>query len=198
MVARLLSLGVMLGSLAAAVLVLVPSSPIHAGGLGVSTPALQPTALFRAAPHEAQHGMLGSRSSGRSVASLRSADGARRSAGLGRSGRGQLPGLLFDGRAGARKAVPVTRGQELGLRFRPDERESPYGQAVVPPGGTGLEPYSPGSESQFRPTQKRRRPTYEELQAETLSPQQPPGAQMPYPLIVPPPMPGYGGGFPPW
>jgi len=100
-------------------------------------------------------------------------------------------------RAGARKAVPVTRGQELGLRFRPDERESPYGPMMVPPGAA--ETYSPELQSQFRPAPKRRKPTYEELQAEeSRAPQPPLTPIMPPPMIVPPPMPGFGAGWPDW
>jgi len=99
-------------------------------------------------------------------------------------------------RAGARKAVPVTRGQELGLRFRPDERESPYGQMLVPP--AGAETYSPELQSQFRPAPKRRKPSYEELQAEGLTPQPALTPLMPPPMVLPPPMPGVGAGWPNW
>jgi hypothetical protein len=98
--------------------------------------------------------------------------------------------LVPDGRAGARKAVPVTRGQELGLRFRPDERASPYGQTTFPPSGAdpGL---SPELQSQFRPTPKRRKPSYEEMQAESLPPQPFAAPVMPYPAL-PPPIAPYG------
>ena len=101
-------------------------------------------------------------------------------------------------RAGARKAVPVTRGQELGLRFRPDERESPYGAPMVPP--TGAESFAPELQSQFRPAPKRRKPSYEELQAEDRTPQPPLNPIMPPPMIVPPPMPvpGFGAGWRDW
>ena len=102
--------------------------------------------------------------------------------------------LIASPRAGMRKAEPATRGQELGLRFRPDERESPYyGQSAPPPAGEGG--YAPSSEprAQFRPTPRRRKPTYEELQSEA-SPTGPPVAPMlPYPSMPPPPLPGYGG-----
>ena len=106
---------------------------------------------------------------------------------------GQAP-LIANPRAGMRKAEPATRGQELGLRFRPDERESPYyGQSAPPPAGEGG--YAPSSESQaqFRPTPRRRKQTYEEMQSEA-SPVGPPVAPLlPYPSMSPPPLPGYGG-----
>lgn len=95
-------------------------------------------------------------------------------------------------RSGARKAVPITRGTELGFRFRPDERESPYG---VP--GTGLvapgSPASPDLHSQFRPMKPRRKPTYEELEAEHQQFPAPVQPLMPYPPVTPPPLPGYWG-----
>lgn len=91
---------------------------------------------------------------------------------------------LFGSRAGVRKAVPVTRGQELGLQFRPDERASPYAQGVAPatqPGsGSAEEPTA------FRPLRPRRKPTYEELQRQagpsqqTIPMTQPP---LPYPAL---------------
>lgn len=94
--------------------------------------------------------------------------------------------IVLGDRAGARKAVPITRGQELGLRFRPDEAESPYAQ------GSGLPAQSDGGassttdQSQFRPTQPRRRKTYEELQAEEWQQQAMP--PLPYPPLPPAPM----------
>jgi hypothetical protein len=98
-------------------------------------------------------------------------------------------------RTGARKAVPVTRGQDLGLRFRPDERESPYGQ-VTSPHDRGAYPSEP--DSQFRPLQRKRKRTYEELQAENLPSQPPPAAPvLPYPMPAPP-LPGYRGYWPTW
>ena len=99
------------------------------------------------------------------------------------------PALISPERAGARKAVPITRGQELGLKFRPDERADPYGQPRLSPGDSG---YEAELQSQFRPVQPRRRPTYEELQAQSL-PHQPgaPAPVMPYPVMPLPPMPVY-------
>jgi hypothetical protein len=107
------------------------------------------------------------------------------------------PGLFGQvERAGSRKAVPVTRGQELGLRFRPDENASPYAQPGFAPSDTGR-PGSDALQSQFRPIPKRRKPTYEELQSEMAPPPQPGVApMMPYPLGVPP-LPGYGPYPPP-
>lgn len=106
------------------------------------------------------------------------------------------PSLSSAYRAGARKAVPVTRGQELGLRFRPDERDPAYGPSAPAQGG----PASAGNadpqelHSQFRPVQPRRKPTYEELHQQT-----PPMApDMGYPMMTFPPMPGGGGYWPTW
>jgi hypothetical protein len=101
-------------------------------------------------------------------------------------------------RAGARKAVPITRGQELGLRFRPDERASPYDRSGAP--GDELAPAQDFSElhSQFRPARKRRKQSYEELQAEQLGPQPVPGPVMPYPTLPMPPAPSYHRAWPAW
>lgn len=101
-------------------------------------------------------------------------------------------------RAGARKAVPITRGQELGLRFRPDERASPYGQSVLPQGDGASAVQSEQLQSQFRPTRPKRKPTYEELEAEraAVQPQQI-GPAMPYPML-PQPLPMYPGRAPLW
>ena len=100
-------------------------------------------------------------------------------------------------RAGARKAVPITRGQELGLRFRPDERASPYDQSGFP--GERVAPTEGASElhSQFRPAPRKRKPTYEELQADDLR-QPMPGPVMPYPTLPMPPAPSYPRAWPIW
>ena len=101
---------------------------------------------------------------------------------------------LFDGsRAGARKAVPVTRGQELGFRFRPDERDPIAGQTY--PGraerGAGGRFTSPDN-SQFRPLPKARRRTYEDIQAESRAAQPPLPPSTPFPTLPMPPVgPGY-------
>ena len=101
---------------------------------------------------------------------------------------------LFDGsRAGARKAVPVTRGQELGFRFRPDERDPMAGQAY--PGraeqGAGGR-FTSSESSQFRPLPKARRRTYEDIEAENRAAEPPVPPTTPYPMLPMPPMgPGY-------
>ena len=97
--------------------------------------------------------------------------------------RGDQRALMSLERAGARKVVPITRGQELGFKFRPDDRASSQGQAGVSPGYSnfGGEP-----QSQFRPVEPRRRPTYEELYV-------PPPSQpvMGNPVMSYPPIPAY-------
>lgn len=70
------------------------------------------------------------------------------------------------GRAGVRKAVPVTRGQELGSRFRPDEREPVQGiYSGAVPGSAAIG----DMQQQFRPIAPRRKPTYEEFEAQRRS-----------------------------
>lgn len=121
----------------------------------------------------------------------------------GRPYRTDTPGLISGDRAGARKAVPVTRAKELELNFRPDEREPVYGGIGVGPAGGAMGADHPD----FRPTRPRRRPTYEELQAERLPPEPWTGsssahpAPVPYPTAPPlpmPPVPTYGVPWPAW
>lgn len=175
MVARLLSLGILLGLLSLAVLVLSPWPGPQAAQAG--TPGLF-AQVDRAPRPAASHG------------------GLRRSSPPSWRPRTSASPLHGAERAGSRKAVPVTRGQELGLRFRPDDNASPYAQ----PGFAPTDPARPGLDalqSQFRPIPKRRKPTYEELQSE-MAPAPQPGVapMMPYPLGAPP-LPGYGPYPPP-
>jgi hypothetical protein len=75
-------------------------------------------------------------------------------------------------RAGSRKAVPITRGQGAGVRFRPDERApvtEPVGSSSLPQGLN-----DPG----FRPIAPRVRMTYEALEAQRWESASPPS---PYP-----------------
>jgi hypothetical protein len=91
-------------------------------------------------------------------------------------------------RAGWRKASPITRGQDLGLRFRPDERAPAYGEVIAPGGGRG----EPREQADFRPVEPRRKPTYEELQAREQATE--PALRMPsvpYPALPPPLPPPY-------
>ena len=90
-------------------------------------------------------------------------------------------------RAGARKAVPITRGQELGLRFRPDERESPYAVPAPYAGDAPGDAAARDLQSQFRPIEKKHRRTYEEMQAENVQPVPMPAPILPYPSLPPPP-----------
>jgi len=75
----------------------------------------------------------------------------------------RLPDIT-DGRKGSRKAMPITRGQELGLRFRPDKRDPVQGPAGALP-GTGARSQV-GADTAFRPVTPGVRPSYEELQAQ--------------------------------
>lgn len=177
-VVRMLSLGAVLGFSALVCLGLSPLSAAegaHSGWTAYATHAkrLQFRPLDRSGP---------SSSVGRSLPRTGSS-----------SVRAGAKPVFAAKRAGGRKAVPLTRGQELGLRFRPDERDAAYGQPATPPTGSFSDSYQSELHSQFRPTQSRRKMTYEELQAETASPQPMVGPAMPHPLM-PPPLPGYGGG----
>jgi len=98
-------------------------------------------------------------------------------------------GSQAERRSGSRKAVPVTRGQELGLRFRPDERDPSQQHLVVPdPADTGR--YPSAGQGQFRPIERQRKPTYEQLQAERDRPPPVRGQYSPYPMLPTPPLPG--------
>jgi hypothetical protein len=201
LVAPLLFRVLPLGFLALAALSIAPfpvaeaSSP-HAHGIGAQTSRMgfRPT-------HSGERGAgrAGEPLSARAARSSSLAQDPRRRP-LGRSPEriGGQTVSSFSERAGARKAVPVTRGQELGLRFRPDDRASPYGQGFEPPAATDPGLYSPEVQSQFRPLPKRQKPTYEEQQAESMNVPQLPPPIMPYPVPAPLPLPAYGPDRPLW
>lgn len=113
----------------------------------------------------------------------------RRSAGVwAPSSRSGGAGLIREERTGARMAVPIVRGGELGLKFRPDERADSQGQP------TSSHAQNPGIldsdlHSNFRPIRPSRKPTYEELYVAPQSLQPVPAA--PYPMMPVPPMPAY-------
>ena len=115
----------------------------------------------------------------------------RRSAGVwvpsSKSGGGGV-GLIREERAGARMAVPIVRGGELGLKFRPDGRADSDGQ---PASSHAQNPGALDSDlhSNFRPIQPSRRPTYEELHAAPQPLQPMPVVR--YPMMPWPPMPVY-------
>jgi hypothetical protein len=96
---------------------------------------------------------------------------------------------LSSDRSSLRKAVPVTRGQELGLRFRPDARDPIEPRTFSQGGGdANRSRLDPPEDRRFRPMARERKPTYEELQAESRT--VPP---VPSPATVyPPPPPVYG------
>ncbi len=99
-------------------------------------------------------------------------------------------------RAGARKAVPITRAQGQGQRFRPDDRYDLGGERIEPRSNPGDDAAAARLQSQFRPPRSNDRPSYEELQRATDL-QAPYGAPPPpYPMM--PGLPGYGGYVPPW
>lgn len=117
--------------------------------------------------------------------------------------RGSVHGRPASQRAGARKAEPVTRGHDLGLRFRPDEREPAHADGIPAAGNPGSAD-SQDLHSQFRPIERKRKRTYEEIEAERRSALPPPptvpSAGLPAPLPPPyaPPLPGYGAPWPPF
>ena len=106
--------------------------------------------------------------------------------------------LFAGGRTWARKAVPVTRGQDLGVRFRPDERVSPYQQTGQPQGGEPLSAEQSQLHSQFRPTRNKRKKTYEELQANNAHRAPAMAPAMPYPMVTAAPLHGYPGYWRGW
>ena len=108
---------------------------------------------------------------------------------------GRLPDIT-GGRVGARKAMPIKRGQELGLQFRPDRREPMQGNYLEPQPN---QPFSNDSQSQFRPLASRRKPTYEELESQRQAVGQPaPAAPFGYAPLQPPPPAPFGMPFRPW
>jgi hypothetical protein len=180
----------------ALVMVCLPAASIvqgaQAGGLSLSQTSRQPQ--FRPLGHAGSEPGENRQRQGLSGPRVNRQGG--RPAVAPRSGQ-QAP--FSQERAGARKAVPVTRGQDLGLRFRPDERASPYGQVEIPGVQGGAAASAPDLQSQFRPTEPRRKRTYEELQAESAAEQQPPpiGPAPRFPGL-PPPLPSYPPLVPPW
>lgn len=201
--ARMFSMGLLLGLAVLASLGILPMSSAQAAypsWSGYASPQKQPQ--FRPWSRADSKSVSVHRQQQLRASTSRKTPGfeRRRPPAMPSHRKGQQP--IFSGtRAGARKAVPITRGQDLGLRFRPDERDSPYGQAVTPPSAGGSDAFSSELHSQFRPTRSKRKPTYEELQAGDAyaSPQQMMPA-MPYPMMPTPPLPGYGSGraWPNW
>ena len=193
---RMLSLGLVLGFVAPAVLVLLPISAAAAAFHGdsmhhrqqflVHEPGFRLTAT--AADSAARMAGTATRVAGR-------VDGRRPFAAAQRNSSDRS---FASPRSGARKAVPITRGQDLGLRFRPDERDSNDGYVVAPQGGVANHPFQSDEHTQFRPAPAKRRRTYEELQAESATPQPLTPPPLPYPMMPAPPMPAYQPYFPHW
>lgn len=109
----------------------------------------------------------------------------------------RLPDIT-SARTGTRKAVPITRGQELGLRFRPDERDPLQGRvspSAPAPGALGDPPDGPA----FRPLERRARPTYEALENERRAKESMQAPPLAYPGMLPPPtLPPPRGALPVW
>lgn len=193
---RVFALGIMLGFVAPAVLALLPVSATGAAFPAVSMHYRQPFLVretgFRF-PATGMHALTRKAENAPRVSVH--ADGRRPFVAAKRdSGNDQFAAT----RSGARKAVPITRGQDLGLRFRPDERESADGYVVTPQGGITNSPFQSGEHTQFRPAPTRRKRTYEELQAETEAAQSLAPPPLPYPMMPAPPMPPYQQYFPRW
>ena len=196
MAVRVFALGIVLGIVAPAVLALLPVSAADAAFPAVSMHSRQQFPVHETGfrfPATGTH------------ASTRKAENAPRVPGHADGRRPFVAAkrdsgndLFAAARSGARKAVPITRGQDLGLRFRPDERESADGYVVTPQGGITNNPFQSGDQTQFRPAPARRKRTYEELQAETEAPQSLAPPPLPYPMMPAPPMPPYQQYFPHW
>jgi len=201
LVARLLSLGILLGLSCLAALAFSPWS----GAQGAQAPSSGLSGQVERAPRRPALSSGFHRSSPpiwrpRAVAPPlhTAATPASRTPSGERMRRRQGAPMIAAERAGSRKAVPVARGQELGLRFRPDDNASPYSQPGFAPTDTG-QPGSDALQSQFRPIPKRRKRTYEEMQSGmTSAPPQGLAPIMPYPMPGAPPLPGYGTYPPTW
>ena len=129
--------------------------------------------------------------SAQQLAPRSSSEPHRRSAGVwAPSSKSGGVGLIREERAGARMAVPIVRGGELGLKFRPDGRADSDGDGQ-PASSHAQNSGALDSElhSNFRPIQPSRRPTYEELHAAPQPLQ--PMPVVPYPMMPLPPMPVY-------
>jgi len=195
LVARLISLALVLGALNLVSLGLSTLSAAQAASVNGTLPSsVIKRHQFRPLANAAdQPGTLSQPASiGASDRSGR-VTGTRRPLFSGAQRRAQ-EAMIFDRRAGARKAVPVTRGQELGLRFRPDENASPYTQQA--PTALQRGTLQPEMQSQFRPLAPKRKPTYEELQAESDPQALPAMPAMPYPPMPGPMVPNFGGPWP--
>lgn len=175
-----------LGALCLPLLGLLPSANVLAASALSLTTAVAPRAEFR--PTVRADDRLSDGVSRRQRPVVPASNGVR---------GGRLPDLTGS-RTGARKAVPITRGQELGFKFRPDEREAPYGFSGGYAGDGAAANEQGQPDSPFRPIPRRHKPTYEELQAEQAAPQYPAMPAMPYPVLPTPPIPGYPGQWPRW
>lgn len=98
-----------------------------------------------------------------------------------------------------RKAVAISRGQDLGSKFRPDERLGSGGYEVLMPSTGEVVSPEPDLQSRFRPIEKRRK-RYEETEAgrESQRQLQLPPPLMPYPALPMPASPYNPGFWPNW
>lgn len=99
----------------------------------------------------------------------------------------------------ARYAAPITAQQQPATRFRPDRRQPTFDDRAMrddlPAATSGQE-----LQSQFRPADNRRKPTYEQMQAASRSPARaygaPPAAYGAPMFAAPPPV--FAGYWPAW
>lgn len=167
----MISLGVALGLSTLASLALSPLSAAQAAYTGWSpyaAPSKRPqfrpmrrvvnraTPVARWRPH-------GQASSARQV--FVPAATRRAAAVINNDRRMATPRAFAAERTTPRKAPPVNRGQELGLRFRPDHRRSRFDQSGGPD-DAAPDAYQRGLHAQFRPATTRPKRTYEQLQAQ--------------------------------
>lgn len=157
-------------------------------------PSISLAAVGDGVPSRADFRPLG-RSDGVSAVPRRAArPQSQRSAGA--SWRARLPDVT-SARAGTRKAVPVTRGQELGLRFRPDDRDPLQGTGVTVTPAPGA-PLGQDDNTAFRPMERRARPTYEALENERRAAESMAAPPMAYPGLLPPALPPVRRAWPNW
>ena len=165
MVARLLTVGLTLGLSSLACLAVSPLSAAQAAYPGWSGYVAQPKRPhFRPWTKSERRAPSGCwRPQSAPLARASGYARQRQVTGEVYRGRQAQPVFTLPQRPPVRKAASIGRGVQIGVRFRPDRRSPP----VVP--GAAVEAqaraeYPAELHAQFRPMQRRRRPTYEELQ----------------------------------
>lgn len=115
-----------------------------------------------------------------------------RTAGRSNAHRAQQPVFSADR---ARDAKPLDARSGLATRFRPDQRRSGYGKLPAIGEQNRADRYQVRLHSQFRPTEAKRKQTYEQMQSGIVSARR---MGMPHWVIAASDMRGYGGHWTGW